>query len=279
MEWKIKYCTCMWCGISPLKEQGVTIPRIYPLYLGYHHTSLICHIISHYIVGGIFNPSVYPRMSLCFFFCEGEEEEDCWQTLAYAQFRLHCQQFFHFWLFPHANFSTSYCFSTILCAFFFLRLTRFVRTARRHDKWCQRSCIVFRKAKQSCEFRVQRKGKERKGKERRGKERKEGEKERDPDSVEKCALQNQHKHSQRSPSWPHSGVTCRAKSFSNAKNPSEKVRLKGESFESIWEGIDYHNWNKLSSKSQIPTNVGSQKKSARNDKHWRNHLNINAKSS
>lgn len=163
--------------------------------------------------------------------------------------------------------------------FFFLRLTRFVRTARRHDKWCQRSCIVFRKAKQSCEFRVERKGKERKGEERKGKERKEGKKERDSDSVEKCALQNQHKHSQRSPSWPHSGVTCRAKSFSNAKNPSEKVRLKGESFESIWEGIDYHNWNKLSSKSQIPTNVGSQKKSARNDKHWRIHLNINAKSS
>jgi len=66
MEWKIKYCTCMWCGISPLKEQGVTIPRIYPLYLGYHHTSLICHIISHYIVGGIFNPSVYRLLFLSF---------------------------------------------------------------------------------------------------------------------------------------------------------------------------------------------------------------------
>jgi len=168
--------------------------------------------MSHHITlyrGRICSPSVYPRRCRCVF-CAKSDGEDWkpqgWQTLAYAQFRLHCQQFFHFWLFPHANFSTSYCFSTILSVFSALRVSP---APRRHDKWCQRSCIVFRKGKQELE-----KGGG-------------GDFEYVGEGSWQCWKMYATKSTQTfaaAPSWPHSGVTCLAKSFSNAKNPSGKVR-------------------------------------------------------
>jgi len=203
--------------------------------------------MSHHITlyrGRICSPSVYPRRCRCVF-CAKSDGEDWkpqgWQTLAYAQFRLHCQQFFHFWLFPHANFSTSYCFSTILSVFSALRVSP---APRRHDKWCQRSCIVFRKGKQEL-------GKGGGGISSTA--------ERGPDSVEKCTLQNQHKHLQRHQVGRTRAWHVSLKVFPMQRIPVEKSGLKGETLESIWEGIDYHNWNKLSSESQIPTNVGSQR--------------------
>lgn len=173
MEWKIKYCTCMWCGISPLKEQGVTIPRIYPLYLGYHHTSLICHIISHYIVGGIFNPSVYPRMSLCFFLWRRRRRR------LLTNFSLCTIQIALSAIFPFLTFSTCQLFYELLffhhslCFFF---LAPYALRPHSAQTWQMMSALVHSfpesKAKLRVSSRAERKGKERKGEERRGEERK-----------------------------------------------------------------------------------------------------------
>jgi len=148
------------------------------------------------------------KMSLCFL-CE--ERRRRLKTTGLTNFSLCTIQIALSAIFPFLTFSTCQLFYELLFfnhSFCFFCLTRFSRTTQ---TWQMMSALVH-------SFPERKAGTGKRGR---------GDFEYGGKGSWQCWKMYATKSTQTfaaAPSWPHSGVTCLAKSFSNAKNPSGKVR-------------------------------------------------------